>query len=61
MNVRFYSNFFSIIVETATRKVALSMYHKCESLPALIEADLGAEYSKASSPNPSPGRIVLLA
>lgn len=61
MNARFYSNFFSIMVETAIRKVALSMYHKCDSLPALIEADLGAEYSKANSPNPSPGRMVLLA
>jgi len=43
MNYRFYVNFFSIIVETAFRNVALSMYHKCEGFTALIDADLGAE------------------
>jgi hypothetical protein len=32
-----------MIVETAFLNVALSIYHKYESLPALIDADLGAE------------------
>jgi hypothetical protein len=31
------------------------MNHKNDDLSALIEADLGAEYSSASSPKPSPG------
>jgi hypothetical protein len=35
-------------------KVYLSMNHKKEVLRALIDADLGAEYSSASSPKPSP-------
>jgi len=43
INSLFYVNFFSIIVETAFLNVALSIYHKCECLTALIEADLGAE------------------
>lgn len=57
----FSENFFSIMVDTAFLKVALSINHKCECFPALIEADRGAEYSRANSPKPSPGKIVLLA
>lgn len=60
MNSRFSVNFFSMIVDTAFLNVALSIYHKCECFTALIEADLGAEYRRANSPKPSPGRIVLL-
>ncbi len=43
MNSLFSVNFFSMMVETAFLNVALSMYHKWESLTALIDADLGAE------------------
>jgi hypothetical protein len=41
--------------------VALSIYQRYDSFPALIEADRGAEYNKANSPKPYPGKIVLLA
>jgi hypothetical protein len=41
-----------IIEETAFLKVYLSMNQKKEALQALIEADLGAEYSKAIYPKP---------
>jgi hypothetical protein len=44
-----------IIEAMALRKVSLSMYHKNDGFTAFIEADRGAEYSKASSPKPSPG------
>jgi len=50
-----------IIEETAFLKVYLSINHKKDGFKALIDADLGAEYSKASSPNPSPGSMHLLA
>jgi hypothetical protein len=55
----FYVNFFSIMVETAFLKVALSIYHKWHNFTALMEADLGAEYNSANSPNPYPGNMVL--
>lgn len=48
-----------MIVETAFLKVALSINQSCDAFPALIEADLGAEYIRASSPKPYPGRMVL--
>lgn len=43
MKILFYVNFFSIMLDTAFRKVALSIYHKCEFFYAFIDADLGAE------------------
>lgn len=49
-----------IIDETAFLKVSLSINHKNDGLSALMDADLGAEYNKASSPNPSPGSMHLL-
>jgi hypothetical protein len=36
-------------------KVCRSINHKNDDFKALIEADLGAEYKRASYPNPSPG------
>jgi len=49
-----------IIEETALLKVSLSINQRKEGFIALIEADLGAEYRRASYPNPSPGSIHLL-
>jgi hypothetical protein len=49
-----------IIDETAFLKVYRSIYHKNEDFMALIDADLGAEYRSANSPNPSPGSIYRL-
>jgi hypothetical protein len=43
-----------IIEETAFLKVSRSINHKSDGFNALIEADRGAEYRRASSPNPSP-------
>jgi len=48
-------NPFSIKELIAFRKVALSINHKNEILLAFIEADLGEEYKRESSPKPSPG------
>jgi hypothetical protein len=47
--------------ETALLKVSRSINHKKEGFKAFMEADRGAEYRSASSPNPSPGSMHLLA
>lgn len=52
MNFLVSLKFFSINELIALRKVALSINHKKHVLLALIDADLGEEYNKASSPNP---------
>ena len=59
MNFLFSLKFFSMIVSTKFWKVDLSIYHKKDGFSALIEADLGAEYKRASSPKPYPGYIFL--
>ncbi len=48
------------MVATALLKVYRSMNHKKDDFTALIEADLGAEYSRASSPKPYPGSMCRL-
>ena len=40
-------------------KVYLSINHRNDDLIAFIEADLGAEYKRANSPNPSPASMFL--
>ena len=69
--VRYWKNgFFSIkalfslkllviMLAIAFLKVQRSMNHKKEDFRALIEADLGAEYKSANSPNPSPASMFL--
>jgi hypothetical protein len=54
INFRVSLKFFSIKELIALLKVVLSIYHRNDAFVALIEADLGEEYNKASSPNPSP-------
>jgi hypothetical protein len=54
INFRVSLKFFSIKELIALLKVFLSIYHKNDAFVALIEADLGEEYNRASSPNPSP-------
>lgn len=39
--------------------VDLSINHRNDDLLAFIDADLGEEYMRANSPNPSPGSIFL--
>lgn len=64
MNFLVSFRFFSIKDVTAFLKVVRSMYQRNDDLLALIDADLGDEYSNANSPNPSPGysfRLMLLS
>lgn len=54
MNFLFSSYSFVIISSTALLKVFLSIPHKLQFSKHLTEAERGALYSKANSPNPSP-------
>jgi len=56
----FYFEFFVISEATTVLNVYLSINHKNDDFNAFIDADRGAEYIRASYPNPSPGKIFFL-